>query len=352
MHGHPIEQFFLLTFSVLNCEAHVQAFQVASARLDSVQSAPPDPTLTSGVKEAAASLAFGGRKGVQSDARASLNRLSPISPADHQIVFPSLFSDSLAGPAVSSSQFDERGGIRERPDLFRTPRHIGKPPELIERLSSFCSVRLSHFLGFLLFIILRSYCLTDPKHPQNNGTIPTKAITGNAPHTDKAGFRISYCENPNTQAVLPKEFWTMNLHAVPGAWNDSYKYINPTSLSSTSVAGSLAYWLWITGAVSVSVVSGADSGPGCPSRCPPPPPPSLPPLTCDGLGDGCALLPPAVSPPSPPTAMCLPRAPLQLLGVLECCRELPVCPSLFPPKLYFLDMLSSLTSTLRLCVCI
>ena len=70
------------------------------------------------------------------------------------------------------------------------------------------------------------YCLTDPKHPANGGKIPTAAITGNAPHADKAGFRTSYCENPSTESVLPKEYWTMNIHAVPGAWNDSYKF-NP-----------------------------------------------------------------------------------------------------------------------------
>ena len=70
------------------------------------------------------------------------------------------------------------------------------------------------------------YCLTDPKHPDNKGQIPTKAITGNPPHADKAGFRKSYCDNPKTESVLPKEFWTLNLHAIPGAVNDSYRH-NP-----------------------------------------------------------------------------------------------------------------------------
>ena len=37
------------------------------------------------------------------------------------------------------------------------------------------------------------YCLTDPKHPDNGGKIPTKAITGNAPHADKAGVSVSLC---------------------------------------------------------------------------------------------------------------------------------------------------------------
>ena len=67
------------------------------------------------------------------------------------------------------------------------------------------------------------YCMTDPRHPENNGSIPTTPITGNFPHADKAGFRKSYCENPKTQDVLPKEFWTMNTHAVPHAQNDSYQ---------------------------------------------------------------------------------------------------------------------------------
>lgn len=70
------------------------------------------------------------------------------------------------------------------------------------------------------------YCLTDPRHPDNKGKIPTKPITGNKPHDDKAGFRKSYCDNPKTKAVLPKEYWTMNIHAVPGAVNDSYRF-NP-----------------------------------------------------------------------------------------------------------------------------
>ena len=70
------------------------------------------------------------------------------------------------------------------------------------------------------------YCLTDPHHPDNNGTIPTKAITGNAPHADKAGFRKSYCEKPSTKSILPKEYWTMNIHAEDGAEDDSYRY-NP-----------------------------------------------------------------------------------------------------------------------------
>lgn len=70
------------------------------------------------------------------------------------------------------------------------------------------------------------FCMTDPKHPENNGSIPTKAITGNPPHADKAGFRKSYCAAPKTKAVLPKEFWTMNIHAVDGAVNDSYRF-NP-----------------------------------------------------------------------------------------------------------------------------
>ena len=67
------------------------------------------------------------------------------------------------------------------------------------------------------------YCLTDPRHPINNGTIPTTPINGNPPHADKAGFRKSYCENPKTQDVLPKEYWTMNIHAIPRAKNDSYR---------------------------------------------------------------------------------------------------------------------------------
>ena len=46
------------------------------------------------------------------------------------------------------------------------------------------------------------------------------------PHADKAGFRKSYCDAPKTKSVLPQEYWTLNVHAVDGAVNDSYKY-NP-----------------------------------------------------------------------------------------------------------------------------
>merc|ERR1712216_72800 len=77
------------------------------------------------------------------------------------------------------------------------------------------------------------YCLTDPKHPANNGTIPTKSIKGNPPHADKAGFRISYCDKPTTASVLPKEYWTMNIHATDGAENDSYRF-NPWRAPGTA----------------------------------------------------------------------------------------------------------------------
>lgn len=70
------------------------------------------------------------------------------------------------------------------------------------------------------------FCLTDPRHPANNGSIPTKVITGNPPHADKAGFRKSYCDAPKTKSVLPKEFWTLNIHADEGSESDSYRF-NP-----------------------------------------------------------------------------------------------------------------------------
>lgn len=69
------------------------------------------------------------------------------------------------------------------------------------------------------------YCVTDPRHEANNGSIPTRAIEGAWPHTDKAGFRTAYCDTP-AEPVLPKAYWTMNRHAVDGAINDSYRH-NP-----------------------------------------------------------------------------------------------------------------------------
>jgi len=77
------------------------------------------------------------------------------------------------------------------------------------------------------------YCMTDPRHPKNNGSIPTAEITGNAPHADKAGFRRSYCDNPSTRSVLPKPYWTMNVHAADGAVNDSYRF-NPWRAPGTA----------------------------------------------------------------------------------------------------------------------
>lgn len=59
-----------------------------------------------------------------------------------------------------------------------------------------------------------------------NGVPPPGPITGNAPHTDKAGFRKSYCDNPTTGPTLPRHAWTMNIDAVEGSDEDSYRF-NP-----------------------------------------------------------------------------------------------------------------------------
>jgi hypothetical protein len=78
------------------------------------------------------------------------------------------------------------------------------------------------------------FCETDPRHPANGGKIPTKAITGNPPHADKAGFRRSYCNHTNAAPwTLPREAWSMNLHAVEGAVNDSYRF-NPWRAPGTA----------------------------------------------------------------------------------------------------------------------
>lgn len=61
----------------------------------------------------------------------------------------------------------------------------------------------------------------------SNGTIPTQPITGNPPHTDKAGFRKSYCKQKTAKPwTLPRKAWTMNINAVEGAEDDSYRF-NP-----------------------------------------------------------------------------------------------------------------------------
>ena len=117
---------------------------------------------------------------------------------------------------------------------------------------------------FLLFqgcSIGCDFCLTDPRHPENNGTIPTKVLSFNkcqmlkqtaifrkslgtrptatrqasashivrtqkqrSAHTISSKFLIPSELPPlSYQDVLPKEYWTMNTHAVPRAENDSYQ---------------------------------------------------------------------------------------------------------------------------------
>ena len=61
-----------------------------------------------------------------------------------------------------------------------------------------------------------------------NAVIPTAPITGNDPHSDKAGFRKSYCNTTPgyDKWTLPREAWTMNIHAIEGSEDDSYRF-NP-----------------------------------------------------------------------------------------------------------------------------
>ena len=82
--------------------------------------------------------------------------------------------------------------------------------DLIRRWSQGCSIHCP-------------FCATAPP----GGIIPTDAITGNEPHTDKAGFRKSYCNQTLAKPwTLPREAWTMNVHAEEGSAADSYRY-NP-----------------------------------------------------------------------------------------------------------------------------
>ena len=68
------------------------------------------------------------------------------------------------------------------------------------------------------------WCATN----MTDGVIPTAPVTGVAPHADKAGFRVSYCNTTKgfDAWTLPREAWTMNIHAVEGADDDSYRF-NP-----------------------------------------------------------------------------------------------------------------------------
>ncbi len=55
-------------------------------------------------------------------------------------------------------------------------------------------------------------------------TYGTTPINGNAPHTDKLGFRKRYC-NSTMEPTLPREAWTMNIDAVDGSVEDSYRCV-------------------------------------------------------------------------------------------------------------------------------
>ena len=57
-------------------------------------------------------------------------------------------------------------------------------------------------------------------------TYGTKPIPqGKAPEAGKIGFRTRYC-NSTQEPTLPRHAWTLNMDAVDGATDDSYRY-NP-----------------------------------------------------------------------------------------------------------------------------
>mmetsp|Transcript_20223 Transcript_20223/g.56068 ORF Transcript_20223/g.56068 Transcript_20223/m.56068 type:complete len:414 (-) Transcript_20223:94-1335(-) len=55
---------------------------------------------------------------------------------------------------------------------------------------------------------------------------------GNAPHTDKLGFRKSYC-NSSQKPTLPRHAWTLNMGAAEGSEEDSYRF-NPWRAPGTA----------------------------------------------------------------------------------------------------------------------
>ena len=56
-------------------------------------------------------------------------------------------------------------------------------------------------------------------------TAGTNPLTGNPPNSAKIGFRKRYC-NSTLQATLPRHAWTLNIDAVEGSDEDSYRF-NP-----------------------------------------------------------------------------------------------------------------------------
>jgi len=67
------------------------------------------------------------------------------------------------------------------------------------------------------------YCVTAPP----GGLVPPGPITGAPPHTDKAGFGVSYCNQTMERPwTLPREAWTMNINATEGSEEDRYRF-NP-----------------------------------------------------------------------------------------------------------------------------
>lgn len=56
-----------------------------------------------------------------------------------------------------------------------------------------------------------------------HSSLHLQSINGNPPHADKIGFRRRYC-NSTMEPTLPKEAWTMNIAAIDGSVNDSYRF--------------------------------------------------------------------------------------------------------------------------------
>lgn len=93
------------------------------------------------------------------------------------------------------------------------------------------TVSVGNLVSFFTTTFIRKgcsiHCDKCATEPDADGKIPTAALKGNAPHADKLGFRKSYCNQTlSTPWTLPRWAWTMNLHAVEGAVNDSYRCIH------------------------------------------------------------------------------------------------------------------------------
>jgi hypothetical protein len=160
----------------------------------------------------------------------------PIMCGGLWIVSDHMLMHSLHPTAATASPTPSIQPTRAR---FRPPQSVRSPPHphphsVLYCWSVACRVQVASCRAIHRTLQRSRYSAVSVERSDSHArSSPSKfavnhlqSQAGNAPHTDKAGFRKSYCDAPKTTAVLPKAYWTMNTHAIDGAVNDSYRF-NP-----------------------------------------------------------------------------------------------------------------------------